>query len=959
MRIYSYQTPKDRSASRGPRIKAKKSFSFKAPWSGKFTWKKFFTWAFRIVALGVLLIAVMFLYYAKDLPDPNKLLSRDVPESTKIYARDNSLLYEIHGEYKRTLVTLDQVPDFAQRATIAIEDKNFYNEGGISPTGIMRAGLTDILHFHLSQGASTITQQFVKNAILTNNKSWDRKIREAILAVAMDARFSKSQILQLYLNEIPYGRNAYGIEAASQSYYSKSAKDLTLAESAYLAALIQAPTYYSPTGPHRLDLDARKNTVLSLMQQQGYITSDQEKQAKTEVVAFSPLTNGIKAPYFVLWVEDYLAGKYGDVTLEQGGLSVYTTLDPKLQTIAETVVKNDIDKESAKYNAHNAALVAIDPKTGQVLAMVGGKDYFGKPEPDGCIVGKNCLFEPNVNLAITPRQPGSSFKPYVYGTAFKKQFGYAPASLLIDVTTDFGSYNGKAYIPGNYNGQNYGPVSMRKAMAGSLNIPAVKTLDLVGVSNAVQTAHDLGITSPLADCGLSLVLGGCEIKLLDHVAAYSVIANGGVKNSETPILKILDKTGQTLEQYQPNPQNVLDPQVAYELISIMTDNNARSFIFGANSPLILPDRVVAAKTGTTNNWHDGWTVGFTPSLAAGVWVGNDPGPKTAGSDLKKNADGVVVAAPIWHDFMAQALAGTPAETFTVPAGIQHVTVDEVSGKLPTNATPTTKTEVFADYAVPTAYDDVHINVATDASTGLPATNLTPPGQIVYKLYTVLHSEKKDNPNWENPVIEWAQAHGYQYPPSDAISLLPTNNGQAPSVNILEPQDGAAISQIPFTVTMSAVSSAPIVRLDLSIDGDFYQSITAQPFVFNVSKTLSNGSHVLAVHAVDSLGASADTSSSVVVGLNTPLSLTQPTDQSLLQFPVGLVAESDNLYNSVNFYYENDKNQTKLINAATNIDHLGKYHYSLTWTDSPPSGSYKIFAQTDSGIVSKKVNVTVP
>jgi membrane peptidoglycan carboxypeptidase len=445
-------------------------------------------------------LAVLFLYYAKNLPNPDQLLNRDVPQSTKIYARDGTLLYEIHGEYKRTEVSLDQISPFAKEATISIEDKNFYREGGVSITGIARAALADILSLRLSQGASTITQQFVKNALLSDNKSWDRKIREAILAIAIDAHFSKDQILQLYLNEIPYGRSAYGIEAASETYFNLHASQLDLAQSAYLAALLQAPTYYNPSGPNRSDLDDRKNLVLTLMQQQGYITTDEEGQAKNESVTFSTITNGIIAPHFVLWIENYLANKYGEDTLEEGGLQVYTTLDPRLQLIAETVVLNDVDKESVKYNAHNAALVAIDPKTGQVLAMVGSKDYFGTPEPAGCTPGKNCWFEPDVNVALAQRQPGSSFKPYVYGTAFKQQFGYSPASMLMDVVTDFGTYNGKDYIPHNYNDESYGPVSIRQAFAGSLNVPAVKVLDLVGVDNAVQTAHDLGITSPLVDC---------------------------------------------------------------------------------------------------------------------------------------------------------------------------------------------------------------------------------------------------------------------------------------------------------------------------------------------------------------------------------------------------------------------------------------------------------------------------
>jgi 1A family penicillin-binding protein len=954
MRVYSYKTPNYHSDHKQP--KRKKDFRFKFSF-GKFTWKRFLTWTFRIAALGILFLAALFLYYTHDLPDPNKLLERNVPESTKIYARDGSLLYEIHGEYNRTLVNLDQISKYLQNATVAIEDKDFYKHGGISFTGIARAIVVDIIKGEKVQGGSTITQQFVKNAILTKDKSFDRKIREVFLAITIDSRFSKADILKLYLNEIPYGRNAYGAQAAAQTFFNKNAIDLTLAESAYLAALPQSTTYFNPYGIHRDALENRKNTVLNAMFAQGYITEDQLKEAKDEKVAFAEIDNGIKAPHFVLWVEDYLANKYGEISLEEGGLQVYTTLDPKLQEIAETAVKNGVEKSSVKYGANNAALVAIDPKTGQILAMVGSKDYFAKSEPKGCTPGKNCTFEPNVNVAISQRQPGSSFKPYVYVTAFKKEFGYSPASMLVDVVTNFGTFNGKSYIPHNYNNESYGPVSMRQSLAGSLNIPAVKTLDLVGVEAAVQTAHDLGITSPLANCGLSLVLGGCEVRLLDHVAAYSVIANEGVKNSQTPILKILDKSGKTLEEFKQNPQDVLDPQAAYELISIMTDNNARSYVFGPNSPLILSDRPVAAKTGTTQNWHDGWTLGFTPSLAAGVWSGNNDGTL-----LKKGADGVLVAAPIWHEFMQKALAGTPLESFKVPDGIQQVVVDSVSGKLPTEASPETKTETFASYSIPTGFDDVHKRIAFDSVTGLPANNLTPPENIIYQTVTVLHSEKRENPNWEQPVVDWALQHGYSYPPEDGQnfpSVTPGNN-QGPTINITDPQDGQEITQIPFFVNITAFSSSEISRVDLSIDGTFYQSVNSQPFTFNVAKNLSEGTHTIAAIAIDKSGLSKDTSTSIIVNLSSPLSLNLPSEKSLIQFPSLLSASSNKLFGTVSFYYEDHKGNIGLIGNAENINHLqNEYNYTLNWQHPLVSGNYKIFAKSSEGITSKKTQVSVP
>lgn len=945
MRIYNYQPPKEKDYKP---TKRKGWFKF------NFNKRKSLNYAFRTLALGVLFVAILFLYYAKDLPDPNKLLERNVPESTKIFDRDGGLLYEIHGEYKRTLVELNDISPFLKNATIAVEDKDFYNHGGISFTGIARAVIVDILTGKKAQGGSTITQQFVKKSILTDDKSFDRKIREIILAISIDSRFSKEQILKLYLNEIPYGRNAYGIEAASNSYFNKSAKDLTLAESAYLAAMPQAPTRYNPFGPNRQSLDNRKNTILSLMREQGYINEEQEKKAKEEKPEFNKISTGIKAPHFVLWVQDYLANKYGEKTLEEGGLKVYTTLNSKLQNIAEEAVKNGVEKYSKKYNSNNAGLVAIDPKTGQILAMVGSKDYFGDVSPEGCTAGKNCLFEPNVNVALSQRQPGSSFKPYVYVTAFKKEFGFAPATMLMDVVTNFGTYNGKSYIPGNYNGQSYGPISMRKALAGSLNIPAVKTLSLVGVENAVQTARDLGITSPLADCGLSLVLGGCEVRLLDHVAAMSVIANQGVKNEKTPILKIVDKDDKIIEEFKPNPQNVLDPEAAYEVISIMTDNDARSYVFGPSSPLILQGRIVAAKTGTTNNWHDGWTMGFTPSLAAGVWSGNNDGTL-----LKKGADGVLVAAPIWNEFMKKALEGTPAEEFPIPTGIQKITVDEVSGKLPTGATPSTREEIFTSYNAPTDYDNVHISVAIDSSTGQPATNLTPSNLITYKIYSVLHSERRDNPDWETPVVDWALAHGYSYPPEEIINSQTGNNGQNISATILEPQEGTSISKIPFQVNVNVNSSFAITRVDLSIDGEFYQSLSNSPFIFSVNKNLSKGTHTIAIRAVDATGATAEASTTVKQEASTPLTLSQPLNNSLLQFPVNLIAESGEQFDTMVFYYTNNKGQTKTIGPADNTDHVDNYHYTLTWETPPPAGTYKIYAVSGNGQTTNKVSVTIP
>ncbi|PIR96431.1 MAG: hypothetical protein COT92_01110 [Candidatus Doudnabacteria bacterium CG10_big_fil_rev_8_21_14_0_10_42_18] len=953
MKVYTFKTKTDAGRTK-IKTHIKKPKKFNRP--GK---KKILTWLFRLTAVGVVFTALLFLYYAKDLPDPNKLLDRQVAESTKIFDREGKLVYEIHGEVKRTQIALEQVPKYAIDATIALEDKDFYKHHGISITGILRSAVRYVINRGPSGGGgSTITQQFVKNAILSTKQTFDRKLREAILSIAIEARFEKNDILKLYLNEIPYGRNAYGIEAASEGYFGKKASELSLAESAYLAALPQAPSYYNPLGPNRESLDNRKNVALRLMREQGYITEEQEQAAKEEQVEFIKTKTALLAPHFVLMVQNYLADRYGETTLREGGLQVYTTLDSRLQEIAERVVKAGVEANTAKYNANNAGLVAIDPKTGQILAMVGSKDYFADPVPEGCAPGRDCWFEPNVNVALSPLQPGSSFKPFVYVTAFGPDYSFSPATMIMDVETNFGKFGNQDYVPQNYDNSFRGPVSIRTALAGSLNIPAVKALALVGVGNAVQTARNLGITSPLSDCGLSLVLGGCEVKLLDHVAAYSVFANGGIKHEKTSILKVLDNNDKVLEEYEENPREVLDPQAVYQLVNILSDNSARAFVFGLNNNLTLPGRPVAAKTGTTQKYHDGWTVGFTPSLAAGVWAGNNDG-----TFMKAPAGGSTVAAPIWHAFMTEALADTPAENFSIPKGVNRTIVDSVSGKLPTQYSPSTKEEVFADYNTPTEYDDVHIVVPIDSATGLPATVSTPQNRIYYQPYTVLHSEQPSNPDWENPVKNWAIAHGYLYPPFETITNPENgqnNNGESPQISIIKPLENDIVSGPPYNISVIASSANGIGKVELFIDGNLYKTLTAQPYEFFINQNISGGKHTLAAKATDLFGRTSDTSVSVVFGENAPLNLTEPSSNSLVIFPITLAAKSPKFYSGVTFYYidgDGDVNTIGKAGSSENID--GVYRYSLNWKDPLAGGQYKIFAKTETGQESDKVTITVP
>ncbi len=951
MKIFNYKS----------RLNAPKpSNRFKKFWQ-KLTGKKIVTWIFRAAAIGVVVLAALFLYYSKDLPNPGKLVARNVPESTKILSRDGQLLYEIHGEFKRTQVGLDQISDDAEHATIAIEDSNFYNHRGISVKGILRSIFVDVTSGSKAQGGSTITQQFVKWAILSRDKAFTRKIKEVILAIEIEARFSKDEILNFYLNEIPYGRNAYGIEAAAQAYFNKSAKDLTLGESAYLAALPQAPTFYNPLGPNRESLDARQKRVLQNMKDQGYISEEKLQEALAEKITFSPIHNSITAPHFVLYVQDQLAKKYGEKTVQEGGLKVYTTLDLRLQEIAEKAVKEGADRNVKNSGSYNAGLVAMDPKTGQILAMVGSKDYFGTSEPDGCLTGKKCKFDPNVNVTTSNRQPGSSFKPYAYVTAFKKGSGYSPASLLFDVVTNFGNYE-----PHNYDNGQRGPVSIRQALAGSLNIPAVKILALVGVNNVTQTARDMGITSPMADCGLSLVLGGCDVKLIDHVAAYSTLATLGERHDKTAILKIEDRSGKIIEEFSDKSERVLDPEAAFQVVDIMKDNQARSYVFGPNSSLTIPNRTVAAKSGTANKWLDQWTLGFTPSLAAGVWAGNNDHSEPKQSSA---SDGSKTAAPIWNQFMREALKDTPNEEFKEPDGMERVNVDSLSGKLPTDFTPTTKSELFASYNVPKDRDDVHVAVrvpnSLPPSFGDPNPDQQQSSGETVRIYTILHSEKPDSSNWEEPVVRWALAHGYEYPPggSEYVYRKPDDvdiTDGSFSIEITDPKDNAIITKVPFNVSVSTANPSGIAKMDLVIDGDLIQTITSQPFTFQVTQKYSEGYHTIAVRATSKDGKTTSTSIPVQFSSTNSqsLTLTSPNSNSIASQGMILTATSSVQFNAIGFYYQSGK-QAQLISAAgADITDSG-YEYTANWDSLPKAGIYKVFARSSSGVESQKITIIVP
>lgn len=756
------------------------------------------------------------------LPFPGKVQAEGA-EATTIYARDGQTeLYKIRGDKNRTRIDFDQMPKCIKDATVDTEDKTFYKHSGLDPRGVARAVLVNFeLGSSNAQGGSTITQQLVKNALLSPERTYTRKAKELVLSLEIEQMFSKDRILELYLNEIPYGSNAYGIEAASQTYFGKHAKDLTLAECATLAGIPRAPTFYSPFTSNDPDrLKNRSKYVLDQMVDQKNITPQQADEAKQQIDAGLQFAaargEDIKAPHFVFYVREQLEKEYGAKQVEEGGMKVITTLDPGKQEIAEDVIQENADSKFRGYGASNAALTSIDPKTGQIVAMVGAVDYF------------NTEGEGNVNVATAERQPGSSFKPIVYLAGFKKAYepnlhlAFNPATLLWDVKTDFGG----GYSPENYDGKYRGPVSARDALQQSLNVPAVKMLDLVGINDTLDLAHQMGITTlnDPARYGDSLVLGGGEVKLVDLVSAYGVMANQGTagyseKNrngtftTSTALLEVRDRKGKVLDKYKSNDRKVFNEDLAYQISNVLSDDAARAPQFGRGGPLTLNGRPAAAKTGTTDSFRDAWTVGYTPQLVAGVWIGNND------NSPMNRVGGSVGAAPIWNEYMERALDGQPAQQFERPSGIKEMKVDKLTGLLPGSG-GATKTDVFTSENAPKDKSSVktspsesckpevsitspaggeldagRVTITAEASAGsnegsiksvevsvdgrsigssdsasfTGSTTLSAGSHTITATATGtcedtvsgsgLHSERPTNPAWEDPVQRWIRSNG--------------------------------------------------------------------------------------------------------------------------------------------------------------------------------------------------------
>jgi len=856
----------------------------------------------------VALLVVIFIF--PSLPNIDNLQTLAAAQSSQIFDREGNLLYTIHGEENRKVVPLKDISQSAIDAVLAIEDDRFYDHGGVDFGAIIKAVCHEVHLCATPRGGSTITQQFIKNAFLSPERTYTRKIKEIILALQLEGKYSKDEILELYLNRIPYGSSVYGIEQAANIFFGKPAQELTLAEGAVLAATPKAPSYFSPYGANRyasinlsaeellkknihseqdiVDLNpdfvnkglmgkdyvfgegdeqrtiyikGRTDYVLGRMKDLGYINEDETDNAieEAKTIEFKPFREEIRAPHFVMFIREQLENKYGKDTIEKGGFKITTTLDPRLQAAAEKAVADHSEDNLKLYKATNASLAAADSNNGQILAMVGSVDFWNE-EIDG-----------KVNVSLRPRLPGSSFKPVVYSAAFLQ--GYAPSTVLYDVEMTFEGW----YKPEDYDGEHRGPVSIRQALAWSLNIPAVEAGFLAGVPNILDLARKMGLKLDQSEewYGLSLALGAGEVRLLDMVGAYSVFSNGGYKTEPVSILKVEDRNGNILEEYQPPKTKnlILDPQVAYLINNILSDVGARPEGWWQQQ-LSVPGQTVGAKTGTSNKEKndinypfDTWTLGYTRSLAAGVWVGNNDG-----SYLGPKADGLSCAAPIWRDFMIAATEGQPRVEFDRPEGIRWVKISSKTGKLPSEYTPedVIKTEIFTSFSVPKEYDTVYKLVKIDKVSGKLATEYTPEEAIEEKAFFEHHSMFPNNSAWEDPVRKWAEENNQdeQAPTEyDDVHTAETMNIK-PQVVISSPFDYSTVTPPSVGVWVDINSKAGVARVDYYWDGELKDSENKPPYKGSLKipeKQKTGSTHTVRAVVFDTLYRSNQSSIQVKIG----------------------------------------------------------------------------------------------
>lgn len=836
----------------------RKLFNLK-PLLAKYNWGK-------IIFFGLigssLLTVILFAWYSRSLPDPGKV-QRQSGFSTEILDRTGEVvLYDVITDQDRRFTPLSEVPQNLRDATISIEDKDFYKHKGFDPLAYLRIVKNVIFNQRLI-GGSTITQQLVKNVLLTNERRISRKIREFVLSVRIEKTYTKDEILQMYLNEVPYGGGTAGVAAAAEQYFGKEVKELNLTESIILAGLPQSPSRYSPYIGDPLAYIPRAKEVARRMREDEKITKEVEQLVVSELgkVVFKGLGTKIKAPHFVMYVKQLLEDRYGTNVLDVGGLKVTTSLDWQIQEKAEITVKEEIDKVSKSLNISNGASIILDTNTGEILSMVGSKDYFDK------------TIDGEVNVTTRQRQPGSSIKPLVYATAFVK--GYSPASVLSDTITEFpGKDENTPYIPKNYDGKEHGLLHLRDALASSINIPAVKLVALVGVDEVLSLGYKMGFTTleptkeTLARVGLSMALGGAEIKLIDMVSAYSVFANGGLKVEPVSILKIEDSYGKVIfENKQLGKDKVLDERVGFLINSVLSDNNARLLTFGPNSYLNLGTRAVAVKTGTTNDLRDNWTVGWSKDTIVGVWVGNNNNDK-----MKNVASGVSGAAPIWRRQMLDVLSRRPDKPFTSPEGVAQIEVDKISGYPTHDGFPSYK-EWFINGSIPSGPDSIHtkLKVCKGDSNRLADPISVSQGNYDEKEYVVM--KEKDpltaKDLWQKGINDWIvrQTDQLYKPPTEYCG-----SASPMDIQIVSPGDRSRVDGDLVTFRVTVVSSKPIVEVKLYVDGTQEQVFTEQPYLKQIK--LSTGQHTVRVTARNNEG--NEESKTHSFGVNTDWAEPTPT-----------------------------------------------------------------------------------
>jgi 1A family penicillin-binding protein len=825
-----------------------------------------------VIGFFVVLI-LLFPIFAFTLPSPEEIVRRE-GFSTKILDRNDKVLYDIFEDKKRSPVELEDIPEYLKQAVISIEDKNFYEHEGIDPFGMLR-GFSRVFTRGYAQGGSTLTQQLVKLALLTPERTITRKIKEFILTVQIERKYSKDEILQMYLNEVPFGGTVWGVETAAQTYFGKKVIDLNLVESAILAGIPQRPSVYSPYSSTPDAYIERSKAVLRRMREDGYIEKEQEEAAVEMLgdVEFEEQGASFKAPHFVQYVQKVLEERYGENIIELGGLTVTTTLDIDLQEEAQEIVADEI-ADVEYLDITNGAAVVMNPETGEILAMVGSKN-FSDPDYDG-----------QVNVTLSLRQPGSAIKPITYAAALKE--GYTASTLLMDVPTEFpGGANNPPYKPVNYDGEYRGPIQVRYALGNSINVAAVKMLALTGISNVLETAYNLGLTSleptreTLNRVGLSLTLGGGEIRLLELTTAYSAFMNEGYNVEPTAILKVVDSKGKVLEDVKPKKKKrVLSEEEAFIISDILSDNGAREMVFGTNSLLNIPGRQIAVKTGTTNDKRDNWTIGGNSQAVVGVWVGNNDN-----SPMKQVASGVTGASPIWRSILHEALSGKPNITFKQPSKIVSAQVDSLSG-FSAHDGFSERSEYFVRGTEP-GEDMIHVKLKICKRDGRLAT----PSDIARndyeeKEYFVIKVDDptvgSDDPNkWQEGVDAWiAQQGDDRYkPPNDYCGTENPVN-----VEFVNPKDHDSNLQNKFNVRATADSTEEIVEMELYVDDSSIITFSKPPYSYDVD--LVNGVHKIKARAKDSRGNQSDREITVGVGVEwnyapsptpTPTETPIPTD----------------------------------------------------------------------------------